>query len=140
MVLYESRILMLLPLDVGNGILMSICACCGGNGVIQRFCCWNVALLLKPADCRGKVTLTTDCLLDMEFFLELAAPILSGDCVSIRVSALFTDSGGELRAVPLLTWQVGHSFTNLEISSFGTLHVKVNISLFSNSIRNAYQE
>jgi hypothetical protein len=32
-----------------------------------------------------------------------------------------TDSGGEVRLVPRLTWQVGHSLTNLEISSFGTL-------------------
>lgn len=96
-------------------------SCWGDSGVIQRFCCWKAALLGNPAERSGKVTLVVTDLLDVEFFLDSDTQLSSGECEFIRVSGLLSNSGGELRAVPLRTWHVGHSLTNLEISSFGTL-------------------
>ena len=84
---------------------------------------------MNPADCKGRVTLTAAGLLDTELLLEFSTPLASGDCVFIRLSGLLSDSGGELRAVPLLTWQVGHNLTNLEMSSFGTLCMRVSNDL-----------
>lgn len=61
--------------------------------------------------------------LTSEFFLEKAP----GELTCLRASGLLLLSGVVLRpVVPRLTWQVGHSLTNLEINSFGTLFGRVN--------------
>jgi hypothetical protein len=95
---------------------------------------------VNPADCKGRVTLTVAGLFDTEFFLEFSTPLPSGDCEFIRMSGLLSEAGGELRAVPLLTWQVGHNLTNLEMSSFGTLCIGVSNDLLQEIPDFLYQE
>jgi hypothetical protein len=97
-------------------------ACCGCIGVIHRFWDWKAGLELNPADCKGKLTVAVFCFWAIEFFLEAGAEGVSGEWAS---SVLLTDSGGEPRLVPRRIWQVGHSLTNLDMSSFGTLSLDV---------------
>lgn len=48
-----------------------------------------------------------------------AGDMVSGECK--YSSGLFSDTGGEFLPAPRRTWHVGHSLTNREISSLGTL-------------------
>jgi hypothetical protein len=79
-------------------------------------------VVLNPAVCKGKLALVVVIPLTLEFFLDPAVEYVSGDWTSVFAFGLLTDSGGELRLVPRLTWQVGQSLTNREMSSFGTLN------------------
>lgn len=80
--------------------------------------------MAKPA-CDDRFSLLETCFLAKALFLEHDPGAASGDCTSVITSGLRSDSGGEFRFGPLRTWQVGHSLTNREISSFGTLHKSI---------------
>ncbi len=97
-------------------------------------------MVLNPTVCRGKPEAGVVCPFIVEFFLEAAAEYVPGDDVSTFASGLVADSGGELRLVPRLTWQVGHNFTNLEMSSFGTLDNDDQLHLRYQSDQKSYHE